>query len=267
MKKGAKIAGFAVLLLLIAAFMGITGHYCFSRNRAVVCDSLVVRIAPRDTLAFLTRDSVVRWLREPGLYPVGTPLSAVNTDAMERLLRSQTYVRRARVYTTGGGAVNVELEQRRPVARFRLGDALDAYADGDGNVLPPVRDFVADVPVVTLSPDRIASPGHAFGADREKDFFLLKNYKLFDNLLNFVKFVNLDVLWNAQIVQVNVTQEDEIELVPRIGSHVVLLGGLDGYRAKLGKLAAFYRSELRTPGFAAYRYVNLKYKDQVVCTK
>jgi cell division protein FtsQ len=46
-----------------------------------------------------------------------------------------------------------------------------------------------------------------------------------------------------------------------------MLGELDGYRAKLDKLQRFYLRGLSYEGWDTYRYINLKYKNQIVCTK
>ena len=57
------------------------------------------------------------------------------------------------------------------------------------------------------------------------------------------------------------------ELVPRTGSHTVIFGSPDDAEEKLAKLLTFYRRGLRNIGWEEYRTINVKYKEQVVCTK
>ena len=93
-------------------------------------------------------------------------------------------------------------------------------------------------------------------------------------LINFVKFVGYDDFWNAFIVQIRVNgadpqteDEPQVEIVPRAGDQVIALGGIDAYEQKLDKLMSFYRKAVLYEGWDRYRYVNLKYKDQIVCVK
>ena len=74
-------------------------------------------------------------------------------------------------------------------------------------------------------------------------------------------------LWSAQIVQIYVNNQGEYELIPRIGPHIIILGDLEDYRAKFEKLELFYKDGLNHVGWNQYLKINLKYKDQIVCTK
>jgi cell division protein FtsQ len=94
-------------------------------------------------------------------------------------------------------------------------------------------------------------------------------------LVTFVELVEADDFWTSQIVQINVLgsdvgawQEPQLELVPRVGSHIILLGTLDGDEtAKLRKLRLFYSEGMPHAGWDSVSYINIKYKDQIVCTK
>jgi len=53
------------------------------------------------------------------------------------------------------------------------------------------------------------------------------------SLYKFGVFLQNDKFWNAQIEQINVTPTREIELVPRVGDHVVFLGKIDNFEENL----------------------------------
>ena len=91
-------------------------------------------------------------------------------------------------------------------------------------------------------------------------------------LINFVKFVDSDDFWKAFIVQIHVVgsqagdgYDPDIEIVPRAGDQVIMLGSVDGYEQKLVKLLSFYRHAVAYEGWNCCSYINLKYKDQIVC--
>ena len=56
-------------------------------------------------------------------------------------------------------------------------------------------------------------------------------------------------------------------MVPRIGPHIIILGSIDNYEAKFEKLWLFYTEGLKNVGWNQYLKINLKYKDQIVCSK
>lgn len=119
--------------------------------------------------------------------------------------------------------------------------------------------------------ERIDKISSRQAAEREKQKKLRKNCEDFLKLLNFVVLVEEDDFWRSEIVQIVVTKgpggAPELELVPRTGSHTVIFGTPDDAEEKLEKLLTFYRRGLRNIGWEEYRTINVKYKEQVVCTK
>lgn len=98
-----------------------------------------------------------------------------------------------------------------------------------------------------------------------------KKYLYLYKLLNFVKFVEDDSFWSSQITQINIvtdaTGASVVEIVPRAGNHTVCLGEIDSAEENLAKLMLFYRRGLQWQGWDGYKYIDLRYRNQIVCTK
>jgi cell division protein FtsQ len=58
-----------------------------------------------------------------------------------------------------------------------------------------------------------------------------------------------------------------VELTPTVGSQQIILGKIENYKENLEKLRLFYEKGLSKVGWNNYSVINLKYKNQVVCTK
>jgi len=58
-----------------------------------------------------------------------------------------------------------------------------------------------------------------------------------------------------------------MELSPKIGSATIVLGDMSDLDSKLVKLKAFYQAKIGSKELDDYRSVNLKYRNQIVCTK
>jgi len=120
------------------------------------------------------------------------------------------------------------------------------YVDREGEIMPVSPNFTAYVPIVTGAVNEEFAKGP---------------------LYDFALFLRRNDFWNAQIEQIHVDYSEEIELIPRVGNQIILLGKLDDYQYKLDKLFALYKNGFRQTGWNCYQRINLKYDNQVVCTK
>lgn len=88
-------------------------------------------------------------------------------------------------------------------------------------------------------------------------------------------------LWRNQIEQINVLQDRGIELVPRVGNHIIYLGNLpesnvteerennivEFVNKKMTRLEDFYKYGLSQAGWNKYSYINLEFDNQIICKK
>lgn len=260
----------------IAAYFIVVSGYVGRMKREVHCKEVQVRVEDGDELKFITPEMVRMWFSAENMQLGRQQIGSLDTRELERFVTRRGFVRSARVYVSMDGTLHVELNQRRPMMRVSSVNGYNFYVTEDRYILPLQRHYVEYVPVVTgiveppFARDFIGSLEETAGGDEKK---VSKNYLFLAKLINFVKFVEEDRFWNAFIVQINVKADNgspggpEVEIVPRAGDQVVLLGGLDGFEAKLEKLMAFYRGGLAYEGWEHYRYIDLKYKDQVVCVR
>lgn len=108
----------------------------------------------------------------------------------------------------------------------------------------------------------------------QKQKKLMKRYEDFTKLINFVKYIEDDSFWGAEIVQIEASTMSsgalELKLIPRTGSHTVLFGEVgdnEQNEEKLERLYSFYQNGLRNLGWDSFRTISVKYKGQVVCSK
>ena len=108
-------------------------------------------------------------------------------------------------------------------------------------------------------------------AEYEKQKKLQKRYEDFLKLINFVKYIEQDSFWRAEIVQIVASTMSSgdlrLELIPRSGNYTVSFGTVDDVEEKLDKLLTFYENGLRNIGWESFRRISVEYKGQVVCTK
>ena len=261
----------------ILVYLLLSSRYTRERKQQRPCREVRVVVLDSAERGFITPAMVRGWFASEKIPLVGRELSSINTLELERFVRRRGYVRSARVYASIDGVLTIEIAQRKPVMRFKTDDGNNFYVTDDGYVLPQQRQFSSYVPIVTGRfelpfPRDYVGPLDSLAGSSEKK--VGKNYLFLAKLINFVKFVGYDDFWNAFIVQIRVNgadpqteDEPQVEIVPRAGDQVIALGGIDAYEQKLDKLMSFYRKAVLYEGWDRYRYVNLKYKDQIVCVK
>lgn len=237
----------AYLVLALTAF----NHPDNSDNR---CQQVEINIAEGKTNGFLTEKGVLDMLRQHDIVPLGYNPDSINIRKVEDVVKASPLVKNADACITTDGKLIIDITQRLPVMRVKTYNS-DYFVDDSGNIMP-TNNYQSDVVIVT----GYVSKGYA-----QRSLFPLVNT------------INGDELWQQQIEQINVTASKGIELVPRVGNHIVYIGQLPSpttdttdnisefLNNKLQRLKQFYRYGLSKVGWDTYTYINLEYDNQIIC--
>lgn len=261
----------------LGVYLTVSLHYTSQRKQEQLCREIHVAILDSAERQFITPSMVKGWFATDKIQLIGKELSSVNTLELAAFIKRRGFVKTARVYTSMDGCLNIEITQRKPIIRFNMQDGYNFYITEDQYILPAQRHFVVYVPVVTGGMDFPFARdfvGPLDAVDKKNEKKVAKNYSFLLKLINFVQFVDSDDFWKSFIVQIRIdaSQTDygdgpDVEIVPRAGNQVILLGSIDDYDQKLAKLLSFYKHAVAYEGWEGCSYINLKYKDQIVCIK
>jgi cell division protein FtsQ len=160
------------------------------------------------------------------------------------------------------GTVHVYANQRDPVMRVMPNGGGDFFVDKDG--------------VVVRKRNLYTPRLHIVGGNVNISSAMLNGVSVLDTSIKntilkdiyyLVEYINDDSFWSAQIDQIYVNNDDQIDLIPRVGSHIIHLGTTENLEGKLRNLLTFYDKVLPEVGWNKYSVINLEYKDQIVCKK
>lgn len=205
---------------------------------------------------FIERDEVDRILLEHGGGLVGRDLNDINIHKLENTLKANPFIEYAKVYADMDGIIHVQIRQREPVLRVINMANLHFYVDGKGLKMPLSENFTAKVLVVNGMIDE------DFTGKVEE-----LSSKLAKDLFRIALFIKSDTLWNDQIEQLYVDMKGDIEMVPRVGDHKIILGDADSLQTKFRNLLVFYKKAIPKVGWDTYSTINLKYANQIICEK
>ncbi|MFC2139005.1 cell division protein FtsQ/DivIB, partial [Bacteroidota bacterium] len=152
------------------------------------------------------------------------------------------------------------IDQRNPLIRVFPKHGESYYIDVEGKFMPLSNKYASHL---------IVANGNILGnfdRNEHKDIFSYNNQTLID-LFALAKYLKENEFWNSQIEQVYVKKNNDFELIPRVGSHEILLGDIHNLDKKLRNLKAVYKKGFSKESWIKYHYINLKYENQVICSK
>jgi len=170
-------------------------------------------------------------------------LSNFYLNELEIAFLKHPAIKKAEVYSNQIGVININLQQRKAVVRIKT-DNVDYYLDEHGMKMPLSNEYTPRVLVVTGDVD--------------------ESYH--SSIFSFVKRINKDNFWKSQIIQVHF-KNNEVIIIPRVGSHKVYFGTLTNVNKKLANLYQFYKQAMPVKGWQTYSEISLAYNNQIVCTK
>lgn len=228
-------------------------------DTAKVCTKVSIDIADKSSNGFIDAKEIKHRLELQQLYPLGKPMRYVDARKIEETLKTSPFVNTAECFKTQDGHVNVSITQRMPIARIKAVNNDDYYID-DKDCIMPNSHYTSDLIIATGNINR----------------WFATNY-----IAQLSKSLMSSDLWRNQIEQINVLPDHSIELVPRVGNHIVNIGRLpevknkmernkaidDYVKKQLNRLEKFYKYGLSQAGWNKYSYINLEFSNQIICEK
>lgn len=262
MKEKLKIAAWALFAVAIIAVLFLARK---SQDEAIALKPNV-SISVVDENAFLTEDELLVRLKRLNLFYPNQLMKNLNTTAIEEHIRKMHEVEEVNVFKQLGGNWGIRLKVRQPYARIfnQFGESF--YVDSKGATMAPSPNFTARVLVFTGTIRDKADT--LLVSDIEADP-KLKNERCLDEIFRISKVIHQNPFLTAQISQVHRDKWGDFILIPRVGAQRIVLGPAASEKdvsEKLKKLIVFYTNGLPYVGWNKYRTINLKYRNQVVCT-
>lgn len=173
-----------------------------------------------------------------GIHEKNLPLQELHNHLM--LIPS---VRKASIYPTLSGVLNIVLTQKRPQVRVHPEEGPDFYIDELGLAMPLDPVHSARVPIIHAKDINEAEFG-----------------------VRFLNKVKGDKFWASLIDQIIVDPSGDIKLFPRLGSPIFIGSDQDVEHQKKN-LITFYREQVKSGNLKKYKGIDLSYRDQVIATK
>lgn len=232
--------------VLIIGYLIFSAVYFNDTSRHQVCKTFDVVIEDSNQTQFVMTQDIVNLIKNKNVYPVGKTFSEINTLAIRDTILTNRLIEKAEVYTTSKGGIVATVSQRQPVLRVISDTRGGFYIDNEREVMPVSPNFAVYVPIATGAIDEEFAQ---------------------NELYDFAMFLKENPDWDAWVEQIVVRKNNDVEIIPRVGDFRIVLGDLENYSEKLAKFTLFIEKGLNVVGWNRYSEINLKYDNQVVCTR
>lgn len=262
MKKAFKI----FIWMLIAAWFVVVMGFVYSELDEVICNQVDITLRDSIRNRFVTQSDVREFIESYDIGIQGYPLKEINIRDLEDKLERSPYVKNAEVFSDVSGRLSIDIFQREPLLRIISEGGNGIYIDHEGFLLPLSENYSA---LIMLASGNIPYPDE-LGKHASIEAFSTKEKSRYHHLVelySFARYISAHPFWSNQIVQIYRNRIGEYELIPRVGAHQILFGSMDNYEIKLRNLEALYKQGLGRYGWNTYNKINLKYSNQVICTK
>ena len=232
-------------LFFLALLSGLTFLYAFSstRNAAKKVVDVVIEFKEGSNY-FLSQKMVDKLLIQNRKEVKNQSKSIIDLQGLEVNIVSNPYIEEATVFLTIDGVLKTTVRQRTPIARMQLGKS-SYYIDKQGERMPLSTNYSARVILVT-------------GVSKTDNFA---------TITQLVNRILADDFLKKEVVGIHKTQNEEFILSVRSGKYKIELGTIKQVDVKFKKLKAFYNKAFVDKTIEKYKTINLKFHNQVVCTK
>jgi cell division protein FtsQ len=266
MKKFLRILNITVWILLACGLVFLLG-FSYVEHDKVVCKQYNIHIDYGNADTLVTESDIYTIVKQTGNLLHGQTFGYINSEKIERNIRKQPYVAKANVFLTIDGVAEIKIIQRQPILRIFNHKGESFYLDGIGNLLPLNPDFSARVMIANgFIPEPFSrSDNYLQDSIIAKDS--IQYNSVMSNLFQLSNFIMQDPFLKALVTEIYVEQNGEFELIPRFDDQVILFGNVENMEDKFHRLRIFYKQGLNITGWNRYNVINIKYKNQVVCSK
>jgi cell division protein FtsQ len=251
-----------ILLIIPVLYLILIPVFLVSSANSRRCKGISIDIKDSSDYHFVTRRQLLNLVYGSTGKINGKPVKDISVSEIESKINGLRELKEAEVYMAIDGTIHVYANQRDPVMRVMPNGGGDFFIDNDGVVVrkrnlytPRLHIVEGNVNISSAMLNGVSVLDTSIKNSILKDIYYL------------VEYINDNSFWSAQIDQIYVDNNDQIDLIPRVGNHVIHLGSTENLEGKFRNLATFYDKVLPEVGWNKYSVINLEYKDQIVCKK
>ena len=231
-----KLIGMFALVIFLFSFTS-------KRNEERKLKKTIVEFVDENS-PFITEEAVNKLLIENNSSVKNIQKDKVDLKELEQNLNNHNMIQKCEVFVTVDGVLKAVVKQKTPVARV-FGENGSFYVDYEGHKMPLSDNFTARVPIVSGT----------------------INKKNSEDLTKVFRYIYEDDFLQKNIIGVEILPDGSLKMMNRNFNYVIDFGKTINVDKKFKNYKAFFQKAVQDSLINNYKTVNLKFTQQVVCTK
>jgi cell division protein FtsQ len=168
----------------------------------------------------------------------------LNLNKLEKSINQHPMIEKSDVFVTVDGILKVKVKQKAPIAR--VFDGLSSfYIDYEGNIMPLSDINTARVPLIL---------GEVNDKNKKK-------------LAQILKIIYDDEFLKKNIIGIKILTSDDLMMTNRNFDYQIEFGKMVNEKKKFKNYKAFFQKAVLDSSLYKYKKINLRFTQQVVCSK
>ena len=226
----------AISLLIVLIFFTNNRH----ADQLVKLGKIEIEMSDQN---FINQQDILDYLKSKSVSFNGVLMHDFSKNKLENLLLAHPAIKDAQVFSSQSGIIDIVIKLKTAIIRIKTARD-DYYLDEYGKKMSFSSNFI---PKLLIASGDITS----------KDY---------NGIYKFIQEVNRKEFWKSQITQLYF-EYDDVFLIPRIGAQRINIGSFENIKEKLDNLYHFYTTIAPKKGWGKYSDINLKFDNQIICTK
>ncbi len=230
---------------LILMFSLVIFLYSFTSNRnnsRKLTKTVVIFVG--NGAPYITQETVNKLLIENNQDAKSISKDKLDLNKLEKRLNSHQMIENSNVFVSISGVLKAVVKQKTPIARIFEGNN-SFYIDYKGTRMPLSQNYTARVPLVS---------GEI-------------NKKNNEQLAELFRIIYDDEFLKKNIIGMQIMPNGSLKMLNRNYNYTIDFGGTIRMKAKFNNYKAFFQKAVLDSSLYKYKTIDLRFVQQVVCTK
>ena len=197
-----------------------------------------------ENASFLKQETVNKLLIENNADASAIRKDKLDLNKLEKVVSSNQMVEESEVFVTIDGVLKAVVKQKTPIVRVFDGKR-SFYIDYKGNTMPLSANFTARVPLV-------------LGVIRKQNS---------EALAELFRKIYVDEFLKKNIIAIQIMPNGSLKMLNRNFDYQIDFGGAKNVDAKFQNYKAFFQKAVVDSSLYKYKKIDLRFTQQVICTK
>lgn len=222
---------------------------------------VVLQLDRHDTRGFVEKDTIIAYAE--AICGIEHQASIGNIDMMKikRLLSENPWIESSSAFISLNDTLFIKAKEHSPVLRVYNNEGHSIYVTEDGNIIPSSPVFT---PRLIIANGDFQFPVSKDNANLNDTLYAQSGLS---EALAIALALRNDRFLNSNVGQIYKNKNNEYELMVNNLSARVIIGDTIAVSTKLSRLGTLLEKYSGTDALKDYKTLDLRYKNQIVCTK